>query len=128
MPNSKKQNKRRNWKICAHQRDQRSTGGIREQDRVGKIDGLRQGSLPSTVVTWRGLTELQDVVKYIYDVLEEKRTMKYVVLQKKGKGATVVWESKTPTNFKEGKDYYMINLGRMQINIFWLVTFLRPLK
>lgn len=84
--------------------------------------------MPSTIVTWGGLVELYNAVKHIYDVLEEKRTMKYVVLQKKGEGSTVVCGSKASTNFKQGRDYYMINLGCLQVDVFWLVAFLRPLK
>lgn len=71
---------------------------------------------------------MYNAVKHIYDVLEEKRTMKYVVLQKKGEGSTVVCGSKASTNFKQGTDYYMINLGCLQVDVFWLVAFLRPLK
>lgn len=49
--------------------------------------------------------------------------MKYMVLQKKGKGSAAVCGPKTSTDFSKGRDYYMVNLGRLQIDVFWLVTF-----
>lgn len=55
--------------------------------------------------------------------LMKKELIKYVVLQKKAKGFAVVCGSKTSTDFSKGVDYYIVTLGWLQIDVFWLVTF-----